>query len=555
MGRVSAAIGGTLSGYAPVLRNPNLRRLELAWGGAITAEWAHFVALGVFAYETGGSLGVGLVGFIRLLPAAILAPIASSLGDRFRRERMLLGVALVGAAALGGSALAFWAGPSEIAIYALAAALGVASTLFRPGQQALMPSLATTPNELVAANGASAMLESIGTLLGPLLGGFLVAASNAGVAFAVAMGLMLLSVLFLSRLRVEGRVELRSTDSDVSPRREALEGFRVLGRDADSRLIVALMVAQTFVRGALNVLIVVVAFRLLEGGEGWVGLLTAAIGAGGLVGALGAITLAGRALALPFALALLFWGVPIALLGGSTDGALALALVGIIGAANSIEDVAGFTLLQRIVPDRVLTRVLGAFWGLAMAGVAVGSLAASGLVELLGERGALVVTGTLLPLLTLVAWARLRRIDRSALPPPQLDLLREVPMLAPLPVTTKEQIARRLVRVDVAAGTVVIREGDEGDRFYILAQGHVEIETSGGTRQGGPGEYFGEIALLRDIPRTATVTALTDCTLFALERDDFLSAVTGHSAGRAASEKVIEERLAAGTPGGPISTR
>ena len=544
MNQVSALVSRTVGGYGEVLRNANLRRLQLAWGGAITAEWAHFVALGVFAYETGGALGVGLVGFVRLLPAALLAPFAASLGDRLPRERLLLGAALVGAAALGGSAFAYASGPSEIVIYVLAAVLGVTSTLFRPAQQALIPSLATTPEQLVAANGSSAFLESLGTLLGPLLGGVVVATADAGVVFAVAMTGLLLSAALLARVRVEGRPVV-DAGAGSTPRAQALEGFRALARDANARLIVGLMAVQASVRGALNVLIVVVAFRLLEGGEGWVGLLTAALGAGGLVGAIGAITLAGRPLAVPFALGLLFWGVPISLLGGSTEGALALALIAVVGVANSVEDVAGFTLLQRIVPDAVLTRVLGALWGLAMGGVALGSIAASGLVAAVGERGGLVITGTLLPLLTLLTWRRLRAIDRAAAPPPKLDLLKQVPMFAPLPVATKEQIARRLVRVDAPAGTAVIREGDEGDRFYVLDDGQVEIRAAGGTRLCAPGDYFGEIALLRDVARTATVVARTDCTLYALERDDFLSAVTGHAAVHTAGQEVVAERLEA----------
>ena len=109
-----------------------------------------------------------------MLPAAVVAPLASSLGDRFRRERVLVATALVGAGALAGSAAAFFAGGNAPLVYALAAVIGITSTLFRPAMQAVLPSLARTPEELIAANGASSTIESLGTLAGPLLAGVLV---------------------------------------------------------------------------------------------------------------------------------------------------------------------------------------------------------------------------------------------------------------------------------------------------------------------------------------------------------------------------------------------
>jgi MFS family permease len=255
----------------------------------------------------------------------------------------------------------------------------------------------------------------------------------------------------------------------------------------------------------------------------------------------------GRRLAAPLGVALLLWGLPIALVAAWPNKAVALFLMGVIGVANSVEDVAGFTLLQRLIPDQVLARALGAFWGLAMAGVAVGSLAASALVEVLGAKPALVIVGAVLPLLTLATGFRLRAVDAAAVPPErELAFLDTVPMFSPLPIAVKEQLAGRLIPLTVDAGEAVIREGDAGDRFYIVVSGELEV-IKGGRRviARGPGDYFGEIALLRGIPRTATVTALTSVELYALDRDDFVAAATGHSAGQAAGEAVVAARLAA----------
>jgi MFS family permease len=536
-----------LAGLFAVFRNENLRRLELAWGAAITAEWAHFVALGVFAYDAGGTVAVGVAGLVRLLPAALVAPFAASLGDRFRRERFLVAIALVGAAGLGASAIAFFVSENAPVIFALAAVVGVTWTLVRPAQQALLPSLARTPEELIGSNGATSTIESLGTLIGPLLAGVLVSVADAGVVFAVGAGALLVSAFFFARVRVEGRLHAVAALPAESARRVVLAGLEFVARTPGPRTIVGLVAAQAFVRGCLNVLIVVTAFEVLDADAGAVGYMTAALGVGGLIGALGAFALTGRRLAVAFGVALVFWGLPIALMAPSRFLLTALLLLAVVGAANSIEDVASFTLLQRIVPDDVLTRVLGAVWGLAMGGVALGSILAPAVVGLVGPEAALVVVGAILPVLTLLAWRRLVEIDRSEPGPvAELAVIDCVPMLAPLSLAAKEHLARALVPVPVAAGDIVVREGEPGDRFYIVGDGELEIVGEGLHVYAGAGDHFGEIALLRDVPRTATVRAVADSHLYALERGDFLAAVTGHSDVRAAGEEIAAERLARG---------
>ena len=539
MGQPAQAV----SALATLWRNENLRRVELAWGASITAEYAHFVALGVFAYTAGGTSAVGIAGLVRMLPAAVVGPFAASLGDRFRRERFLIAIALLGSAALGGSAAAFFLGRNEAVVFGLGAVVGVASTLFRPALQAVLPSLARTPEELIAANAGTSTLESLGTLVGPVVAGVLVSVSDAGVAFLVGSGVLLAAAVLLLRVRVEGRIQVAAAGESARARELVTAGFRLVASAPKPRLILGLTTAQAFVRGCLNVLIVVAAFRLFGAGSGAVGYLTAAIGVGGLVGAFGAMTLEGRRLAAPFGIALIFWGVPIALIAASPHLAAALILLAVVGAANSVEDVAVFTLLQRIVPDELLTRVLGIVWGLAMGAVAIGSIAAPAVVAGVGSRTAFVVVGAILPLLSLLVWRQLVRIDREVRAPAvELELVDGVPMFAPLSIAAKEHMAAKLVEVPVAAGEVVIRAGDHGDRFYVVADGELEV-TNGLHSKAAHGDFFGEIALLRDVPRTATVRATAPSRLYALERDDFLAAVTGHSAVRSAGEAVVKKRL------------
>jgi MFS family permease len=521
-------------------RNENVRRVELAWGAAITAEWAHFVALGVFAYHAGGASAVGLAGLIRLLPAGIIAPGAASLGDRIRRERLLLGAAVLGALALAGSALAAFAG-SVSGVYACAALVGISSTLIRPTLQAILPSLTRTAEELVASNAATSTVESIGTLVGPLVAGLLVGQASVGFSFAVAAGTLAVGVGLLMRVHTHGPATGRA-----AVRSRPGFAWRTVAQHPGAPVVVVLMVAQAFVRGCLNVLIVVAAFRLLHGAGGTVGALTAAIGAGGVIGAIASSTVRSRRLARIFALSLFGWGLPIVLVAPSPELVAALVLLGIVGAANSVEDVSGFTLLQRAIRDDALSGVLGLIWGAAMGALALGSIATPLLVRELGARSAFVLVGLLLPLLTIAGFRRMRALDEMAAPTRQQNLVDQVPIFAPLSLAAKERLATKLLPLDVPADATIVRAGDVGDRFYIVDSGTVRIGLADGEKQSGPGDYFGEIALVRDVPRTATVTAASATRLYALERADFLAAVTGHALAEAAAEDVVDARLAGG---------
>jgi len=532
----------TLLAVAVAARNENVRRLELAWGAAIAAEWGHFVALGVFAYKGGGASAVGVAGLVRLLPAAFIAPVAASLGDRFRRERFLVAVMLLGAFALAASAAAAFS-HQRVPVYVFAAAVGLSSTLVRPTLQALLPSLARTPEELIASNGATSTIESCGTLVGPLLAGVLLSATAVGAVFAVGAGAFLVAAALVMRVKVEGWMAAPPEGAGAGIGRQLAEGFDAIVRVPGARLVGGLMVVQTFVRGCLNVLIVVAAFRLLHAGASSVGYMTAAIGVGGLLGALPAMTLSGGRLAGSFALSLVCWGVPIALIAPRPYLAIALCMLAVVGAANSVEDVAGFTLLQRTISDDRLTRVLGLFWGIAMGAVAVGSLVAPLVVDTLGARSAFLLVGAILPLVSMAAYSRLTALDRTGARAAELEAIDRVPMFAPLSIAAKERLAIKLIPVSVVAGEQVVRTGEMGDRFYIVRDGELDVADDDRHRRARVADFFGEIALLRDMPRTATVTATVDSRLYALQRADFLGAVTGHGAAHTAGEAVVDARL------------
>jgi MFS family permease len=327
---------------------------------------------------------------------------------------------------------------------------------------------------------------------------------------------------------------------------ELLEGFRTIVRERRLRLLIGLFSAQTFVDGMLNVLIVVIALQLLDTGTAGVGFLNSAVGVGGLVGALAAAALVGRRrLAADFGLGIFIWGLPIALVAVWPNQVFALVLLALVGVGNTIVDVSGMTLLQRAAPDEVLARVFGVLESLLLLSVGLGALVAPLLLDWLGTRGALIVAGALLPLLVVPAWPRLAAIDRAAsVPEERLELLRGNPIFAPLLAPALEQLAESLDEIQVPAGQEVVRQGEPGDRFYLVREGALDVYIDGRLVESlDSGDSFGEIALLRDVPRTATVTARTDARLYALGRDAFISAVTGFGPSLSAAEGVIGLRL------------
>jgi MFS family permease len=536
--------------FRAVFANRGLRRIQLAWAGSIMGTWAYGIAVVVYAYEQGGATAVGVVTMVRWLAAAAASPFAALLGDRYDRRWVMVGSDLVRAGLVGAAALAVYADAPPLVIYALASLVGVAATPFRPAQAALTPTLAETPEQLTAANVTASSIESVGIFGGPAIGGLLLVAAGPATVFAVTTATLLWSAVLVAGIPAAHAA--RAAREPVSIGDELLAGFRTIAGERRTRVLVALFSAQTFVDGMLNVLIVVVALKLLDTGQAGVGFLNSAVGVGGLLGALAAAALVGRGkLAADFGVGIFIWGLPIALVAVWPNQIFALVLLGVVGIGNTLVDVSGMTLLQRAAPEDVLARVFGVLESLLLVTPALGAVVAPLLLNWLGTRGALIVAGALLPLLIVPAWPALTAIDRAArVPVERLNLLHGNPIFAPLPESTLEQVASSLDEVRVPAGHQVVRQGEAGDRFYLVEQGTLDVSVDGRPGQKlGPGDSFGEIALLRDVPRTATVTARSDAVLYALERNEFLSAVTGFGPSLSAAEGVIGMRLGPGRAG------
>lgn len=538
----SGPIAESVRAVRRVFHNANLRRIELAFAAAIVGRYAIFLAVTLYTYHVGGVTAVAIVTAVRQALAALAAPFAGSIADRFRREHVMLASDLARFTATAAMAVLVHAGAPALCVYACAVVVSVASTVFRPAEASLTASVAHSPAELTAANVASSTFDSVGIFAGPAIGAVLISAAGYTWAFAVIAFAFATSGLFVARIRdVPSRASVEQDEGDGSVR----EGLRTIAGEPRLRLLFMLYGAQCFVAGALSVLEIPMALSLLGTGNAGVGLLQSLCGIGAIVGAALSVMLIARArLASDFGLGLLLWGVPLLLIGALPHIWIAAVALAVLGAGNSIVDVAGVTLIQRTAPPAAAGRVFGVLEGMIVAALALGALVTPPIVHAVGIRNSLFVVGAILPTLVVLTASKLRAIDRgSQIPAEQVEALRSVPFLAVLPAQTLEGLAVQATRVELSPGEVLFLRGDHGDSFFVLEAGRLEIDLPEGAKvEEAPG-YVGEIALLRDVPRTATVRALAQSTLWSLGREAFLDAVTGHARATSRADGVVAARV------------
>jgi hypothetical protein len=540
---VSGRARQALSAFGAINENHSLRLFAIARMASVTGRWAATVALAVLAYDSGGATAVGILGVVRILPAAVAGPVAAALLDRVSADRLLLLAGIGRTAAMGGAA-ALAVGDHLPAVFALVGVESLLSTMTRPLQTAALPFLAKTPGELTSANLSLAMIESAGMLFGPALCGVLLAVWTPAAVLLVTAASYLVSTVLVAR--VPSWDQAGPVEHAGPAFAGTLEGIHAIRADPQLRLIVGLYCAENVVTGSLNVLIVIAALRLLNLGDSGVGVLNASVGIGGLIGALGAAALLGRRhMASAFGAGLVLCGAPLILIGARPSTGLAVVLLAVLGVGVTIVDFSAVTLLQRAINDEVLAKVFSVLQSLFVGSIGLGAALAPILVSAIGVRGALLASGIVLPLLAGILWRRLAPLDELHLVGDELvTLLRAVPIFGPLELPTLERLARSAVPVSAPGGETVVAEGDHGDRYYVIRSGELQVSAGGeDLRVLGDGDGFGEIALLRDVPRTATVTALRRSDLLAIDREDFLEAVNGSPSSREAADLVIDVRL------------
>ena len=526
------------------LGRSDLRRLQLAFAGFNAAEWSVWIAMLVYAYEQGGATEAGLVALVQLAPSGIAAPFAAALADRHDPGRVLALGYLAQAAAMGATAVALTASAPALAVYLLAAAAASATTVTRPAQAVLVPGLVRDLEELTATNVVSGWNESLSVFAAPLATGVLLAVSGAGAVFAVMAGVAVLSAVLAAPLRGAPAVAIPAADDEGSLGRLAA-GVTAAGRDPAARVLIGLLGVQFVIVGALDVLFVVLAVDVLDLGGSGAGYVNAAFGAGGVLGIVATAALVGRARVAPaLAAAVLMLSLALLLVGLGAGVLATFLLLAVAGGARTVLDVAARTLLQCTAPCAVLARVFGLLETLDSIGLAIGSLLASALVVLLGPDHAMAGLAALVSLVLLVSVRRLRQVDANAdVPVVEVALLRSVAIFQPLGTRTLESLARELTPLPLAAGEAVIEQGRPGTRFYVVADGTLEV-TRGGAPVAtvGRGDGVGEISLLQGVPCTATVRAAGTALVYAMDREPFVEAVTCHPASAAVAAELVRER-------------
>jgi MFS family permease len=559
---------GRLAVLAAVFRSSVLRRLELAYILFAFGEWSTWVAVIVYAYERGGAAEAGVVVFVQLAPSVVLAPAVAALGDRFARDRVLLGTYASQFVVMTATAIALAGDAHPLVVYGLACVTASLVSLSRPIHAALVPEAVTSPDDLTAANVVSGMAESAGSLIGPLGAGLLIGAGGPEAVFAVAAaGNLIGSVAVLGVHRRRTRVEASGPEAATPalspsasapgtqpPNRwrtgatELVGGLAAIVADERLRSVVLIATWATLLVGMMDILYAVMAIELLGLGPDGVGFVGALGGVGAILGSVAGLLLVGRErLGIALAASAVLYGAGIAAIAVAPGPAAGVVLLVLAGLGSGLTYVGSQTLIHRLAGDDVMSRVFGVLQGLMMGATALGALAVPVVIALVGNRGAFAVAGLSLPIiLVLVGRAIIRgdRLDtgRAA----DLRLLRGVPMLAPLSGPVLERLAAGIVRIDQPAGTTVIREGDAGDRFFVVESGALEVSVNGRpVRRLGRGEGFGEIALVRAVPRTATVTAIDDVVLLGLDQVPFVEALGGQRRSRSIAAVLVDDRLAA----------
>ena len=535
--------------YTWLARSKPILLLLTAWGLSYAGDLAAFTAASVYAYRAGGAGLVAVLGLLKALPGAFLVPLVTSGSDRTRRERLLIATVVPRVLLLGVAAAAMTGGGQGLLVVVLVGVEGGVASAFRQIQAALLPWLARTPDELTSANSAASVLQSAAMVGGPAIAAGLLAAGMVQAAMLVSCGLVAVAAVLLAGVRpLSSEAPVRAAGRLKQLKLDMAAGFNAGVRQRDAAALFVPAAAQTFGRGVLNVLTVVIALELFDLGSAAVGWLTALLGVGGLlVGPLAVLVVRGKRVARSFAAGVAGWGVPMILLGFAHGAYWPYLMFGVIGVANVFDDVGVYSSLQQVIPPRLMGRALGVRRGLLLLSMGLGSAVTPWLIDAWGARGTLIATGLLLVALAAAFLPRLTAIDgKISAPGPDLTLLRQVSFFHPLPFAIVEHLTSELQSATYQPGDVIIRDGEPGERFYIIAEGRARAAKDGmQLREMGSGESFGEIALLRRIPRTATVTALSRMEARTLAREEFLAAVTGNPESVERAEAVVSTRLQA----------
>jgi MFS family permease len=519
----------------------------------------------VYAFRRGGATWVVLIVLAQLVPCVVFSPLFGGLADYVRPSRMLKISYAAQTAAITGVAVAAALGASVVVVFLLASVTSLTMSTARPSHAALLPGIVRTPEELTAANVMGGWADGAANLVGPGLAGLFYALGGVSLALGIMGSLTLAALaavvgvggpnaaLTLGPIDVEhsaGRHgSRRLADGAATTRRTARSlGTRVLSnmrQSFRSSQTVDLLILHTFyylVVGALDLLCVVLALTYLRMGVGGPGLLNSVMGAGGLLAGILIVLLVGRrrlvgVLTVSMGVTLGALG----LIGAWRNVGFTIVLVVVVGVGGAVFDTTSQTLAQRVAPSDSIAGSFAIREALANLGLALGVILVRVAIAVVGLKAALLAPAVVGFLLLAARWRRLRTIDEAAIVPQvQIQLLRSLSLFAALPVQTIEGLAHRLIPVRAPRGSNVITEGEHGDCYYCVADGQLSVRRKGRLVQTlTRGDGFGELALLRDVPRQATVTADSDAMLYRLDKHSFLEMISSSATASSMAEAVI----------------
>ncbi len=523
-------------------RDGRLSRVLAAYAGLEVTDSMTAVTVTLYAFSGGGATFAGLALGFAYLPAALVAPFIGDVAAGLSRgTRLAVSYAATALLLSVVTLLVLVQGPL-LAVVSAAAVVNIAHSASRPTHYAALPQLASTPGALVRANSTTSFVNGVGNFVGPAIAGVLAAAGLTWLAPGLGVVVLLGSSLLCTRLGLPAAVP--DDDDEVEG---VVSGLRAVARDRAVMLLVVLSSLAYLSGSAVEILSVSFAADALDQGEAAQGLLVGAPAIGVILGALAGAGLAfRRRLAAPFVLGVMGSGLIAASVSLAPALGVAAVLLVVVGFSGTIGSLSAETLVQRAVLDSALLRVMALWESLSIVGYTLGAFLAPVLVALVGPRLAFVPLGLGMAAASLLVLRRLRPLDdRAVFRTDVLARLRGVSFLSGLPPAGLDRVARSAEWVDVLAGDDVVAQGEPGDAYFVVDSGGCDVVVDGSLARGlGPGDGFGEIALLLDVPRTATVTASTTGRLLRVDRADFLAALSRSPEGRRSADTIARDRIA-----------
>lgn len=553
-----------ISVFRAAFKNPELRKVGFAYFLFLGAEAGVWITLLIFAYGHGGPTAGLVMMLIELIPGMLLAPFVGGLVDSQRPSRMLFIGYGSQTVATSGVALAVSLHAPVPLIFLLAPLTTIAIMITRPTQAALLPAIVRTPQELTAANVMGGWSEGAAGLVGPLMAGLMFVWRGAWLAALSMAGLTFVAMILVAR--VSGPASAVSFESNADERQSWAKDHSVIRwlrnlratwaavrartwsnvgstlRRPQLRVLLAVQTFYFMLVGSLDLLCVILAQQYLHLGRGGAGFLNAAIGGGALIAGCVTAFLVGRRyvaniITLTLALSVVFLAV-IDLIHGVIP---VVVLLGAVGFFGTVFSVSAQTLLQRSAPSDSIAGSFSILESLLNVGLALGAALVRVAMAIDGLTLALCAPAAVAFFMVVAARHQLSTIDDAAtVPQVEVQLLRSIPIFAGLPAPSIEALARGVEPVRVMKGTVVIREGETGDCYYAVADGELLVTRRGQSVQTlSRGGGFGELALIRDVPRQATVTAATEVLMYRIEKASFLETLTRHAGAASAAREII----------------